>query len=288
MSKIKASYLSRTDFYLSLLLQVCTIVSVVIVLLIFAFLINEIRGSSITGGLSHFFTDTSWNPTQSLYGLLPMIGGSIFVTLGSVLLVLPIAMGNAAYLRLHGTQTTRRIARRCAELLAGIPSVVFGFWGLVTLVPLVNKFAPPGAGLFTASIVLAMMILPTLSLIVDNAFHSVSDTQLNNARSLGVNDWQILRLCLFPNAARGIWAGIILSVARAIGETMAVLMVCGNIVQWPTSLFSPVRTLTANIALELGYAEGLHRTALFVSGFVLMIAVSLCIFMTAWLERRRP
>jgi len=158
-------------------------------------------------------------------------------------------------------------------LLAGIPSVVYGFWGLVTLAPLVRQWHPPGVSLLTAILVLTLMILPTVALTVDAALAAVPVIHLRAAAALALSRWGMIRAVILPQARSGIASGMLLAAGRALGETMAVLMVAGNVVQQPHSLFDSVRTLTANIALEMAYAMGDHRAALFVSGLALLLMV---------------
>lgn len=166
-------------------------------------------------------------------------------------------------------------------LLAGIPSVVYGLWGLTVLVPLVSQWEPPGASLISAMLILALMILPTVALTSEAALAAVSHANLQGASALGLSRKGIVLGVALPSARKGIQTGVILATMRALGETMAVLMVAGNVVQTPTSLFDPVRMLTANIALEMPYAMGEHRAALFASGLLLMLIVTLL----AWLAR---
>jgi phosphate transport system permease protein len=170
--------------------------------------------------------------------------------------------------------------RRSLELLAGIPSVVFGFWGLVTLVPLIAYCNPPGTSLLAGIIVLAMMILPTIALIADSSLSAVPVEFTRGAVALGLTRWAIVRGVKLPVAHSGILTGVFLAVARALGETMAVLMVCGNVVKVPLSLFDPMRTLTANIALEMAYASNHHRSVLFVSGLALFGIIAGLVWVT--------
>ncbi len=182
-----------------------------------------------------------------------------------------------------GTPAPRLIEaayRRLIELLAGIPSVVFGLWGLTVLVPVITRIEPPGASLLAASLVLALMILPTIELISSSALASVPNHHYLGARALGLSKEQAIWKVVMPSALSGVCAGTILGVARAAGETMAVMMVAGNVVQIPDSLFQPVRTLSANIALEVAYAVDLHRASLFASGLI-MIVMTLLAFCCA-------
>lgn len=286
MLRTKASSLRQTDKLVSSILKIAAIIAAVIVVLILGFLIKETAHVPSRIGLSSFFLDRSWNPTQSQFNLLPMLVGSLLSTLGAVFIALPTGVVCAVFLHLYANKPVQYLLRRTLEILGGIPSVVYGFWGLVVLVPMINTWYPPGAGLLAAVLVLSIMILPTTSLMIDAAFQAVPKKALHGVKALGLGRWEILTLCLIPHARLGILTATLLSVGRAIGETMAVLMVCGNIVQVPSSIFDPIRTLTANIALELGYAEGNHRSALYVSGIVLLLIVVLLTAVISIYERR--
>ena len=181
----------------------------------------------------------------------------------------------------------RRPYRRLIELLAGIPSVVYGFWGLVVLVPLIGAIHPPGPSLLAGIVILTIMILPTIALMADASLANIPQQYLRGAAALGLPRWATIRGVVFPAAKSGLFTGIILETGRAIGETMAILMVCGNVVQTPHSLFDPIRTLTANIAIEMAYALGDHRAALFVSGLVLMGMIAALVGAADWISRGR-
>jgi phosphate transport system permease protein len=173
------------------------------------------------------------------------------------------------------------------ELLAGIPSVVYGFWGLVVLVPLIGAIHPPGPSLLTGIVILTIMILPTIALLADASFADIPPQYLHGAAALGLPRWATIRGVVFPAAKSGLFTGVLLGSGRAIGETMAMLMVCGNVVQTPHGLFDPMRTLTANMALEMAYALGDHRAALFVSGLVLMAMIVALVTAAEWISRGR-
>jgi phosphate transport system permease protein len=222
-------------------------------------------------GLARFFTDSNWHPKEDeQYNLTPMLVGTLYAMTGAVLVATPLGILSAIFCHFYAPPLIARIYRRLIELLAGIPSVVYGFWGLVTLVPLINEYRPPGASLLAGIIILTIMILPTIALMADAAIASVPRQYLTGATALGLSRWATIRGVVFPAAKSGLFTGVILETGRAIGETMAVLMVCGNVVQTPRSVFDPIRTLTANIALEMSFAMGDHRSALFVSGLILM------------------
>ena len=202
-----------------------------------------------------------------------MVAGSLAVTAGASLLALPTALASAFFCHFYAPPILATFYRRLVELMVGIPSVVFGFWGLISLAPRIAALEPPGPSLLAGMVVLAMMILPTIMLLSDAAMGDVPHQQLQAAAALGLGRWSTLRHVVLPICRPGLVTGWILGTARAVGETMAVVMVCGNVIQVPGSVFDPVRTLTANIALEMGYALGDHRSALFASGLVLLILV---------------
>ena len=272
--KNKTLYLSKgkinRDVWLSWGLKFLGVITGGIILLIVIFLILEALPALREVGITRFFTDASWHPNQSLYNLTPMLWGTLLVTLGSVLIATPLGIFSAIFCQYYAPPTVANLYRRLIELLAGIPSVVYGFWGLVTLVPLINRFHPPGTSLLAGIAILSLMILPTIALVADASFAKVPQPYLMGAASLGLSRWGTIWGVAIPAAKSGLLTGVILEVGRAIGETMAVLMVCGNVVQTPDSIFDPIRTLTANIALEMAYALGNHRSSLFVAGLALM------------------
>jgi phosphate transport system permease protein len=243
------------------------------VLLILSFLVKESWPLLRHVALTRFVTDTSWHPVQGLYRLTPMLSATLYSTLGAVLLATPLGIASALFSRYFAPPFLAGCYRRLIELLAGIPSVVYGFWGLTTLAPLVGRLHPPGVSLLTGILVLTLMILPTVALTANAASAAVPVAYLRGAAALGLSRWGLISGVALPAARSGIAAGTLLAAGRAIGETMAVLMVAGNVVEQPHGIFDPVRTLTANIALEMAYATGEHRAALFVSGMALMAMV---------------
>ncbi|MCL7419686.1 MAG: phosphate ABC transporter permease subunit PstC [Methylobacter sp.] len=265
--------LSRTDKQLAALLRSCALLAAVIVLLILLFLVKESWPVLRHVALTRFITDASWHPVEGLYQLTPVLSATLYSTLGAVVLAAPLGIASALFSRYYAPSLLAGFYRRLIELLAGIPSVVYGFWGLTTLAPLIGRLHPPGVSLLTAILVLTLMILPTVALTVDAALAAVPVAYVRGAAALGLSRWGLISGVALPAARSGLAAGIMLAAARAIGETMAVLMVAGNVVRQPYNLFDSVRTLTANIALEMAYATGEHRAALFVSGLVLMAMV---------------
>ncbi len=258
-----------------------------IVLFIMIFLILEAFPALQHIGLIRFFTDFSWHPVEGLYNLTPMLWGTMFAMAGSVLIATPLGILSAVFCHYYAPPALAGLYRRLIELLAGIPSVVYGFWGLVVLVPLIGELHPPGPSLLAGILILTAMILPTIALTADASLASVPPQYVRGATALGLPRWATIRGVVLPAAKSGLFTGVILGTGRAIGETMAILMVCGNVVQTPSSLFDPVRTLTANIALEMAYALGDHRAALFVSGLVLMAMIVALIASAEWISRGR-
>lgn len=198
----------------------------------------------------------------------------------ALVLAAPVAVLLAAWLRYFAPRLRRPVLAG-VELMAGIPSVVYGLWGMLVLVPWINQWVPPGASWLAGSLVLGLMIVPLALLVTDAALGQLPLRYQRAGEALALSRVGMLRRVLLPRAAPGIVGGVVLQFGRALGETMAVLMVCGNVVQWPDSVFAPVRTLTANIALEMAYATGDHRVALFASG-LLLIAVTGLLLMASW------
>ena len=277
---------SQSDIVLLWILRLFAAITGIIVILITGFLLLEALPVIQQIGWLRFFTDPSWHPVQEFYNLLPMLWGSLLVTLGAVILAAPIGIGSAIFCQYYAPPFIAVFYRQLINLLAGIPSVVYGFWGLVVLVPLIGKLQPPGTSLLAGIAILTFMILPTIALTAEASFAKVPQEYLQGAAALGISHWGTIRGVVLPAAKSGLLTGLILGTGRAIGETMAVLMVCGNVVQTPTSLFDPVRTLTANIALEMAYATGNHRSALFVSGLLLMMAIAFLVVIAEGVSRR--
>ena len=239
-------------------------------------------------GVMRLVGDGSWFPADGAvdgrFDLRPMIAGTVASAVGGLALAAPLGVASGVFCAFYAPPGVGAIYRRMLELMAGIPSVVYGWWGLVVLAPIIRQVQPPGQGLLTAIVILAVMILPTIALLSDVAFRQVPRGYLAGAAALGLSRWATIRGVALPAARGGIIAALLLAGARAIGETMAVVMVAGNVVQVPTSLFDPVRTLTANIALELGYALDLHRAVLFGGGLVLMGVVAVVMALAAGLR----
>ena len=261
------------DLWLIWVLRIFAAIASVIMVLILGFVFKEALPILQEVGIRAFFQDPSWNPSQQSYNLVPMIWGTVLVTTGAVSLATPLGIISALFCQYYAPQAIASIYRRLIELLAGIPSVVYGFWGLVVLVPLINRLHPPGTSLLAGIAILTLMILPTIALVADATFGEVPQEYLLGASAMGLSLWGTIWQIVLPVSKSGLLTGVILEIGRAIGETMAVLMVCGNVVQVPDSIFAPVRTLTVNIALEMAYALDNYRSALFVSGLLLLSVI---------------
>ncbi len=279
----------RSDAALVGALRILAVISAAVILLIALFLFRESWTALREVGVVRFLADPSWNPAPNedapAFNLLPMIVGTLVVTAGAVLLAAPLGITAALFCRFYAPAAISGPYRRMIELLAGIPSVVYGLWGLVVIVPLIAQWHPPGPSVLAGVLILAMMVLPTVTLATDAALENVPAEYHQAAAALALSRWTTIRSILLPAARSGVITGVLLQTARALGETMAVLMVCGNVVQIPGSPFDSARTLTANIALEMAYAMGTHRSALFVSGLFLMAVVSMFVLI-AHLVRR--
>ena len=238
-------------------------------------------------GVVEFLTGTVWRPASETFGILPMILGSIYATLGALVIGVPTGLFCAVYLSRFASPRVKRIVTPGVELLAGIPSVIYGFFGLVVLVPLIRQlFHVQGMSLLAASIILGVMILPTIITVARNALDAVPDSYYEGALALGADHERSVFRVLVPAAGSGIMAGIVLGIGRAIGETMAVVMIAGNQVQIPGSILEGVRTLTTNIVMEMGYAADLHREALIAPAVVLFVFILLINALFSVLKRR--
>lgn len=236
-------------------------------------------------GLSAF-VGTRWQPSSGAFGLVPLLAGTGLVSLGALAWATPAGILCAIFRRLYAPKPLALIYDQAMTLMFGLPSVVYGLWGLTVLVPTLGRLKPPGQSLLAGMLLLGLMLLPTIAMMSGRALADVPAGYTSGALALGLERWTLAWRVLVPAARGGIWAGVILALGRGIGETMALLMVCGNIPQVPSSLSSPVRALTANIALEMGYALDHHRGALFVSALVLMLATTMLVIALAWVEAR--
>lgn len=254
------------------LLSAC--ISVLAVAVICYFLFSEGLPAIAEIGPGNFLGGTLWKPLEGLFGILPMIIGSIYVTAGAILIGVPIGLLCAIFMAKFCPAKLYRFLKPAIDLLAGIPSIVYGFFGLVVIVPVMQVLTgTSGKGVLTASIMLGIMILPTIISVSESSLRAVPESYYEGSLALGATHERSVFCAILPAAKSGIMAGIILGVGRAIGETMAVIMVAGNQARMPGSIFDGIRTMTANIVLEMGYAEGLHREALIATGVVLFVFI---------------
>jgi phosphate ABC transporter permease protein PstC len=239
-------------------------------------------------GLVDFIFSGDWYPMEGRFGIFPMIVGSLAVTAGAMVIGVVFGLGCAVLLTQFSSPRVISIVKPSIELLAGIPSVVFGFIGVVILVPFIrDTLGGPGLSVLAASIVLGVMVLPTVTSISVDALQAVPRSYREGSIALGATEWQTTHRVILKAARSGIVAAVILGMGRAVGETMAVIMVAGNTLDVPHSLLDPVRTLTSNIALEMGYAAGEHRQALFATGVVLFVIIMVLNTIALTVSRRR-
>ncbi|MGI6005141.1 MAG: phosphate ABC transporter permease subunit PstC [Christensenellales bacterium] len=263
-------------------------VSIIAVILICVFLFaNGIPGMAKIGFLD-FLTGKTWRPGNDIYGILPMILGSIYVTAGAIVIGVPIGIFTAVYISRFISGKPKRIIQSAVSLLAGIPSVIYGFFGLTVILPLTRDlFRATGTGsMLAASIILGVMILPTVISVSEAAISAVPEAYYEGSLALGATHERSVFFTLLPAAKSGVTASVVLGVGRAIGETMAVIMVAGNQPRMPVSLLKGVRTLTANIVIEMGYAADLHREALIATAVVLFVFILIINLLFSLLERR--
>ena len=267
------------------LLAACASILAVVIICVFLF-VNGIPAMKKIG-VFNFLTGVNWAPSNGVFGIMPMILGSIYVTAGACIFGVPIGIFTAVFMAKFCPKKLYKFLKPMIELMAGIPSVIYGFFGLVVIVPLISDiFGGNGSSILTASILLGIMILPTIITVSESTIRAVPETYYEGALALGANHERSIFLAMLPAAKSGILAGVILGLGRAIGETMAVIMVAGNQARIPTNLLKGVRTLTANIVIEMGYAADLHREALIATAVVLFVFI-LIINLTFSLIKRR-
>lgn len=262
---------------MKLLFLIAACFSIIAVLLICFFLFANGIPAMGEIGLFKFLSGVNWKPGNNIYGILPMILGSIYVTAGALVIGVPIGLLTAVFLARFCPKGIYRVVKPAVSLMAGIPSVVYGFFGMCVIVPMIRplaeKFQGDSYSMLTASILLGLMILPTIVEVTESSLRAVPDSYYEASLALGATHERSVYCAVFPAAKSGIMAGIVLGVGRAIGETMAVIMIAGNQPRVPDSIFDGVRTLTANIVIEMGYASGLHRQALIATGVVLFVFI---------------
>ncbi|MCL5291875.1 MAG: phosphate ABC transporter permease subunit PstC [Actinobacteria bacterium] len=261
--------------------------AVVGIILIFTFVISAGLPLFFKVGPYRFLFGMEWRPTGGQFGILPLILGTLLVVAGALVVGGSAGVVTAIFLSELCPQVLKRTFKVVVELLAGIPSVVYGFFGIIVLIPFIrSQVGGSGYGILSASIILGIMILPTVTAIAEDAVSSVPIDYKLAGLSLGATDWQTIRQVILPAATGGIATALVLGIGRAIGETMAVLMVIGNAPQIPDSLVKPVSALTSTIALDMAYASGDHRTALFAIAIVLLLIITLLLISIRLLHAR--
>ena len=263
----------ETVMHYVFLLTAC--VSIAAVALICVYLLGNGVPTMFEIGLGNFFGKI-WKPGQDLYGIFPFIIGSIYVTAGAMVVGVPLGVLCAVFLACFCPDRLYRVLNPAVRLMAGIPSIVYGFFGLMVIVPVVQALSgTSGKGLLTASLLLGIMILPTIIGTAEPALRAVPQSYYEGALALGATQERSVFSVVLPAAGSGVLSGVILGVGRAIGETMAVIMIAGNQTRMPGGLLDGLRTMTSNIVLEMGYSSGLHRQALIATGVVLFVFILL-------------
>ena len=276
------THIKENGMKLLFFLTACVSIAVVILICIFLFVSGVPAIREI--GVFRFLLGTKWKPSNDLYGIFPMIIGSFYVTAGALIIGVPVGILTAVFMAHFCPKKIYHFMKSAVGLMAGIPSVVYGFFGLVVLVPLIRKFfGGRGMSVLAASVLLGLMILPTIISVSEAAIRAVPAGYYEGGLALGASHERSVFFTVLPAAKSGIFAGVVLGIGRAVGETMAVMMVAGNQAVIPDSLLLGVRTLTANIVLEMGYSVDLHREALIATAvvlfvFILMINLSLSLF----------
>lgn len=268
------------EVLMKILFLLCACISILAVAVICIFIFAN--GVPAIGkiGLTDFIFGTHWRPNSGEFGIFPMIVASIYVTAGAIVIGVPIGILTAVFLACYCPKKIYKVIKPLINLLASIPSVVYGFFCLVVVVPIIQELThTSGKGILTASILLGIMILPTIINTTESSIRAVPNMYFEGSLALGATKERSIFKTVIPAAKSGIMSGIILSIGRAIGETMAVVMVAGNQAIMPKSITSGVRTLTSNIVMEMAYAEGLHREALIATAvvlFVFILIINIC------------
>ena len=272
---------------------VCALTSIAAVVLICLFLFANGIPAMKEIGLLNFLTGAKWKPGNDIYGILPMILGSIYITAGAVAIGVPVGLLTAIFMAFYCPKKLYGLLKPCTELLAGIPSIVYGFFGMVVIVPCIRTVAAlfgadiSGSSILAASVLLGIMILPTVIGVSEAALRAVPSAYYEGAVAMGARHERAIFTVMLPAAKSGVLAGVVLGIGRAIGETMAVIMVAGNQPRLTGNMLKGIRTLTANIVIEMGYATGLHREALIATGVVLFVFILIINLTFSILKRRK-
>lgn len=265
----------------------CACVSIAAVVLICIFLFTNGMPAMFKIGITDFLFGKEWRPSNNVFGILPMIVGSIYVTAGALIIGVPCGILCAVFMAKFCPKPIYKLLKPAVNLMAGIPSVVYGFFGLVVIVPFVrNNIGGRGMSVLTASILLGFMILPTIISVSESAIRAVPNSYYEGGLALGATHERSVFHTVLPAAKSGIFAGVVLGIGRAIGETMAVMMVAGNQPLIPDSLTDGVRTLTTNIVMEMGYSTDLHREALISTAVVLFVFILIINLSFSLLKKR--
>lgn len=279
----------RKEKAVEILFFLCSLTSILAVFLICVFLFFNGIPAMFEIGIFDFLLGKNWSPTDipASFGILPMILGSVYITFGAIVIGVPIGILTSIFIAKFCPQVIYKVLKPAIQILAGIPSVVYGFFGLVVLVPFIRStFGGSGNSILTASILLGIMILPTIIGISETAIRAVPNSYYEGSLALGATHERSVFFAVLPAAKSGIFAAIVLGIGRAIGETMAVVMVAGNQARMPQGILKGIRTLTSNIVIEMGYAAELHREALIATGVVLFIFILLINIGFSILKRR--
>ncbi len=272
---------------------VCALASIAAVVLICLFLFANGIPAMKEIGLLNFLTGAKWKPGNDIYGILPMILGSIYITAGAVIIGVPVGLLTAIFMAFYCPKKLYGLLKPCTELLAGIPSIVYGFFGMVVIVPCIRTVAAlfgadiSGSSILAASVLLGIMILPTVIGVSEAALRAVPSAYYEGAVAMGARHERAIFTVMLPAAKSGVLAGVVLGIGRAIGETMAVIMVAGNQPRLTGNMLKGIRTMTANIVIEMGYATGLHREALIATGVVLFVFILIINLTFSILKRRK-
>ena len=272
---------------------VCALASIAAVVLICLFLFANGIPAMKEIGLLNFLTGAKWKPGNDIYGILPMSLGSIYITAGAVVIGVPVGLLTAIFMAFYCPKKLYDLLKPCTELLAGIPSIVYGFFGMVVIVPCIRTVAAlfgadiSGSSILAASVLLGIMILPTVIGVSEAALRAVPSAYYEGAVAMGARHERAIFTVMLPAAKSGVLAGIVLGIGRAIGETMAVIMVAGNQPRLTGNMLKGIRTMTANIVIEIGYATGLHREALIATGVVLFVFILIINLTFSILKRRK-
>ena len=272
---------------------VCALASIAAVVLICLFLFANGIPAMKEIGLLNFLTGAKWKPGNDIYGILPMILGSIYITAGAVVIGVPVGLLTAIFMAFYCPKKLYGLLKPCTELLAGIPSIVYGFFGMVVIVPCIRTVAAlfgadiSGSSILAASVLLGIMILPTIIGVSEAALRAVPSAYYEGAVAMGARHERAIFTVMLPAAKSGVLAGVVLGIGRAIGETMAVIMVAGNQPRLTANMLKGIRTMTANIVIEMGYATGLHREALIATGVVLFVFILIINLTFSILKRRK-